>query len=110
MRHTARLAKIERRAQLRTGAQDAHLQVFAQTAGAAAAFRRRYGHEPTRADIWRLVNDAIPIAVNGAVVVSGVMEVLEPDVDYRRGLAAIAPREGEDYAGKFTIEPDEPLD
>lgn len=108
-RHETRLAALER-AQLRTGAQDAHLQVFAQTAGAVAAYRAKYGHAPTRADIWRLVNDAIPIAVNGAVVVSGVLELLEPDVDYRRGLAAIAPREGEDYAGKFTLDPSDPLD
>jgi len=87
--HSTRLARLERA----TRAPGEHLQVFAQTAGAVAAFRAKYGHAPTRGDIWQLVNDAIPVRVDGATIDSGVLELLTDEpIDYRRGLAAIAPR------------------
>jgi len=87
--HNTRLERLERA----TRAPDEHLQVFAQTAGAVAAFRAKYGHAPTHGDIWQLVRDSIPVRVDGATIDSGVMELLTDEpVDYRRGLAAIAPR------------------
>lgn len=88
--HNTRLERLERA----TRAPGEHLQVFAQTAGAVAAFRAKYGHAPTHTDIWQLVRDAIPVRVDGDVVDNGVLELLADEpIDYRRGLAAIAPRE-----------------
>ena len=87
--HSTRLARLERA----TKAPDTVLQVFAQTAGATEAFRAKYGREPSRADMWQLVNDAIAVRVDGAMVDNGVLDLLSDEpIDYRRGLAAIAPR------------------
>ena len=43
--------------------------------------------------MWQLVNDAIAVTVDGAMVDNGLLELLTDEpIDYRRGLAAIAPR------------------
>jgi len=55
MRHSTRLARLER------GTRRHHepAQIFAQTQAAAAAFRAQYGRPSTPADLWRMVNLAI---------------------------------------------------
>jgi hypothetical protein len=53
MRAQYRLRSLERRRRAALPAE--HLQVFAQTRAALAAFRRTHGHEPTPADLHTLV-------------------------------------------------------
>ena len=89
MRHLARLARLERT--LRATADDP--QVFANTQEAARLFRATYQREPSRADLWDLVRAAIPVVVDGVIVSNGVADLFTDEpIDYRRGLAAIAPR------------------